>query len=220
MKYIKVFTDFAKAMEPLGDAECGRLFKAMLKYAETGDTPEFCGNERFIWPTAKSNIDRDKESYTRICERNRNNRNNQSSPVVTSGHQSSRHVQDKDKDKEKDKEDIERNINISLAQKSDDFDRFWSAYPRKKAKADAQKAWKGVKVELPIILNAIEQQKRSPDWQKEGGKYIPYPASWLRGKRWEDTDSQESDGPVIHEAPPEWDYDPNKGFLERLGVEF
>jgi len=102
MKYIKVFTDFAKAMEPLGDAERGRLFKAMLKYAETGDTPEFCGNERFIWPTAKSNIDRDQESYDRICQRNRSNRNNQSSPVVTSRHQSSRHVQDKDKDKDKD----------------------------------------------------------------------------------------------------------------------
>ena len=112
MHYIKVFTDFAKSLEPLSDAECGRLFMAMLEYAESGAEPEFRGNERFVWPTAKSNIDRDLEAYSRICDRNRNNRNNQSSPVVTSGHQSSRHIQDKDKekDKEKDKDKDKENI--------------------------------------------------------------------------------------------------------------
>lgn len=104
MHYIKVFTDFAKSLEPLSDAECGRLFMAMLEYAESGAEPEFRGNERFVWPTAKSNIDRDLEAYSRICDRNRNNRNNQSSPVVTSGHQSSPLVQEKEKDKDKDKD--------------------------------------------------------------------------------------------------------------------
>lgn len=58
MKYLKVFTDFADAMEELGDAERGRLFTAMLKYAETGAAPDFRGNERFIWPVAKLQIDR------------------------------------------------------------------------------------------------------------------------------------------------------------------
>ena len=33
---------------------------------------------------------------------------------------------------------------------------------------------------------AIEIQKTTEDWTKEKGKFIPYPASWLRGKRWED----------------------------------
>ena len=112
MNYIKVFTDFAKAIAPLGDAECGRLFRSMLEYAETGAEPELGGNERFLWPVAKLNIDRDIEAYERLCERNKKNRaalsgtdvtsRHQSSPVVTSGDQSSRHVQDKDKDKDKD----------------------------------------------------------------------------------------------------------------------
>ena len=65
MKYLKVFTDFAPSLEPLGDAECGRLFKAMLEYARTGQEPDFRGNERFIWPTAKQSIDRDSETYRR-----------------------------------------------------------------------------------------------------------------------------------------------------------
>ena len=65
MKYLKVFTDFASSLGPLGDAECGRLFKAMLEYARTGQEPDFRGNERFIWPTAKQSIDRDSETYRR-----------------------------------------------------------------------------------------------------------------------------------------------------------
>lgn len=56
MKYLKVFTDFADKLELLGDAERGRLFTAMLKYAESGAEPELKGNERFLWPVAKLQI--------------------------------------------------------------------------------------------------------------------------------------------------------------------
>ena len=37
MKYLKVYTDFAEAMEALSDAERGRLFMSMLQYASTGE---------------------------------------------------------------------------------------------------------------------------------------------------------------------------------------
>lgn len=66
---------------------------------------------------------------------------------------------------------------------------FWTAYPKKKAKGDAEKAWNTIKPTeelLQIILAKIEQEKDSEQWQKDGGKYIPYPATWLRSKRWED----------------------------------
>lgn len=69
------------------------------------------------------------------------------------------------------------------------FDIFWNAYPKKLAKGDTQKAWKKLKVDsslLDTILMAIEKQKQSTDWQKEEGKFIPYPATWLNGRRWED----------------------------------
>ena len=106
MKYIKVFTDFANALEALGDAECGRLFRAMLRYAETGNAPDLRGNERFVWPTAKGNIDRDGESYARICERNRQNRSRQLPPAVTSRHQPPRLAQDQDKDQDQDQDQV------------------------------------------------------------------------------------------------------------------
>lgn len=72
------------------------------------------------------------------------------------------------------------------------FAEFWSAYPKKKAKADAMKAWKHAAVngEFDALLTALELQKQSADWQKDGGKFIPFPATWLNGRRWEDEISQ------------------------------
>ena len=105
MKYLKVFVDFADKIELLGDAERGRLFKAMLEYASSGAEPDLRGNERFIWPTAKSEIDRQAESYKSICETNKR--------IATERYGTLRTVterneacQDKDKDKDKDKENI------------------------------------------------------------------------------------------------------------------
>ncbi len=39
---------------------------------------------------------------------------------------------------------------------------------------------------MNTILNSLEQQKHSVQWTKDGGQYIPYPATWLNGRRWED----------------------------------
>lgn len=58
MDYIKIYTDFVDIIEPLDDAETGRLFVAMLRYTASGVEPEFAGNERFVWPVARQNIDR------------------------------------------------------------------------------------------------------------------------------------------------------------------
>ena len=69
------------------------------------------------------------------------------------------------------------------------FDDFWGLYPKKKAKPDAAKAWQKLKADDPMvdkILAAIERQKLSEDWTEAGGKFIPYPATWLNGRRWED----------------------------------
>ena len=36
------------------------------------------------------------------------------------------------------------------------------------------------------ILTAIEKQKQTAQWQEDGGRFVPYPATWLNGHRWED----------------------------------
>lgn len=69
------------------------------------------------------------------------------------------------------------------------FDQFWAAYPKKRSKGAARKAWDKLHVDSTMqatILQAIERAKQSEDWQKDGGQYIPYPATWLNDEGWED----------------------------------
>lgn len=69
------------------------------------------------------------------------------------------------------------------------FDRFWSAYPKRRSKGAAEKAWQKLAPDEQLedtILRALERAKTSVDWLKEGGKYVPYPATWLNAKGWED----------------------------------
>lgn len=69
------------------------------------------------------------------------------------------------------------------------FDEFWEAYPRKVGKGEALKAWKKLKLGkamLPRLLEAVRTQKRSRDWLKDKGAYIPHPSTWLNQTRWED----------------------------------
>lgn len=69
------------------------------------------------------------------------------------------------------------------------FDRFWAAYPRKVGKESARKAWAKIQLTdelLAAMLKALEAQKKTKDWLKDGGQYIPHPSTWLNGKRWED----------------------------------
>ena len=69
------------------------------------------------------------------------------------------------------------------------FDQFWQLYPRKKNKGQAERVWAKLRPNDELfasILAGLERAKVSYDWQKEGGKYIPYPATWLNAKGWED----------------------------------
>lgn len=109
MKYLKVFTDFAHSTDLLGEAERGRLFTAMLKYAESGAEPELKGNEKFLWLVAKSEIDRQRENYDRRCKANKAiaTKRYHDAPESTIRNET---CQDKDKDKDKDKNNISPSI--------------------------------------------------------------------------------------------------------------
>lgn len=74
LEYVAAYYSYLDLMEELSDAECGRLFKACLTYGKTGTVPELRGNERFVWPGIRSQIDRDAEKYKMRCEQNKNNR--------------------------------------------------------------------------------------------------------------------------------------------------
>lgn len=80
-------------------------------------------------------------------------------------------------------------VNNTPSSADDDaFNAFWEAYPRKVGKAAARKAYAKVpcSVRPETILEAIGGQKMTEQWQKEGGRFIPHPATWLNQGRWED----------------------------------
>lgn len=69
------------------------------------------------------------------------------------------------------------------------FAKFYKLYPNKKGKANAVKAWKKLKLTDDLINQIFDGLARycvSADWLKDGGQFVPHPASWLNGKRWED----------------------------------
>ena len=80
------------------------------------------------------------------------------------------------------------------------FDRFWSAYPKKVGKQDAARAFRKVysKVSVEDMIAAVEWQKRSDQWTRDGGRYIPNPSTWLNQGRWEDERRAGGDPQVQH----------------------
>ena len=66
------------------------------------------------------------------------------------------------------------------------FEQFWQVYPKKVGKGEARKAFAKAKVPLKTLLESVDRQKQSDQWRKDGGQYIPNPATWLNQGRWED----------------------------------
>ena len=56
--YFCAYHSYLEALEPLNDAEKGRLFVACLTYSMTGEVPQLSGNERFVFPSLRGQIDR------------------------------------------------------------------------------------------------------------------------------------------------------------------
>jgi len=80
---------------------------------------------------------------------------------------------------------------------SSDFSAFWEAYPKKTGKGEAWKTWQRSKPLLSVVLEALAWQTASDQWNRDGGRYRPNPATYLNQRRWEDEPS--SPATEIHE---------------------
>ena len=69
------------------------------------------------------------------------------------------------------------------------FKQFWEQYPRKTDKRKAEAAFIRLKPSDELVaqmIAALERQKQSDQWTRDGGRFIPHPTTWLNGRRWED----------------------------------
>jgi len=85
------------------------------------------------------------------------------------------------------KENITKeNITKENTYRSNDFDRFWSIYPKKVGKQAALRAFKTHQKSIPPIeqiLSIIDRQKQTDQWKRG---FVPNPATWITQGRWED----------------------------------
>lgn len=83
------------------------------------------------------------------------------------------------------------------------FSEFWSSYPKKVGKQHALKAWSKIRPTAELhekIMQAVEAQKRSEQWRRDNGRYIPNPATWLNGGYW---DNEEVTSDAGNQRDPE-----------------
>lgn len=87
-------------------------------------------------------------------------------------------------EKEREKEKKEKTFSAN----SPEFAAFWAAYPNRKNKQTAVKTWNKLKItpeKYRAIMDGLERAKASVEWAKNGGDFIPHPATWLNAGGWE-----------------------------------
>ena len=191
--HLKVYFDFEAKAKEYSDEEKGRLLLAMLRYAKDGTEGTLTGNERFVFPVFKAQIDEDIKAYeTKVANGSRGGRpviniepevtgENRNKPEITENN-----LTEPEKNEIRKKEERRKKIED---RRDIYFDRFWESYPRKEAKQTARRAFEKLNPDealLQTMLEAIERFKGTAQWKEENGRFIPHPATWINQKRWED----------------------------------
>lgn len=225
--FIRIFFDWETKTAALTLEEQGRLLRALLAYAR-GEEPDLPGNEKFVFPVFQDQIDKDAEKYESILQRNQVNgakggrppknpsepreaRLTQQNPV---GYLQPQLNPEKAKNEEKKNKYIYPSKSPTGGGRPNTFfDRFWDGYPRKVSKQAAFKAWNKLDPDEALtqqIIQAVERFRRCPSWQQDNGRFVPYPATFLNGRRWEDEPTADSP------APPRTNVEIDRGYPEDL----
>lgn len=72
------------------------------------------------------------------------------------------------------------------------FEAFWQIYPRKVGKDAAWRAWRKRRPTPEVmtqIVAALAWQRQQDSWLRDGGRFIPHPATWINAGRWQDEPS-------------------------------
>lgn len=68
------------------------------------------------------------------------------------------------------------------------FEQFIELYPKQGYRPEVARQWAAIPVEeRPAVLESVKRWKRSEQWHKAGGRYIPKPEYFLRDKRYRQT---------------------------------
>ena len=192
MSFLKVYFDFEERTEMLSEVEQGRLLLTMLRYAEGKTLPELKGNERFLFPVFKGDIDRERAAYATKVENGAKGgrpaksktEKNLTKPNETENNRTEPTFKNKNlknlKNKTKELEEQEHSLCARFVD-------FWKLYPHKVKKSSAISAWKSGKCEgIANVIIADVQRRIDTEWKGQDMHFIPHPTTYLHQRRWED----------------------------------
>jgi len=212
-KFFRSFYDAALDLYQMDKASAADFLMALCEYALNGTEPEtLSGVPAAMFKLVKPNLDASEKRRAAGAkggaaniEANRstaeaNLKQNRSKLRSTpEAHSEPKKEVGSRKKEEGSKEDRKNDSYIPpysppKGTRSEDFEAFWAAYPRKVGKQAALKAYeRNVDVPVETLLSVIGREKRSEQWKRDGGQFIPHPATWLNQHRWLDEPTETND---------------------------
>lgn len=217
LDYLQLYPQTIELVKRYREDQRCRLYEAMAFYAFTGREPSWPDDaaEWLIWEALKQTVDRadkkvnqNKRNASRKDAEESEPERNEAKPseaerTGAESNESDNHnpkpITQETINQESEKEDS-KPPKPTAKKTEDDFEVFWLAYPKKQDKQNALRAWKKLNPDAETqrkIILAIQAQRASPQWQKDGGQYIPMPSTWLNGHRWEDQPIQVPGGKQV-----------------------
>ena len=210
-----IYYDYRTHLSLLTDEDRGKLLMALLNHGENGDEPELEGAALMAYSFIASQMDRDNAKYEEKCKKRREaglkggrpQKAKETEEKQTKAKKANVFFEKQTKAKKPDTEtdtetdtDTDNIINniiphnppkgetrTSLQERR--FADFWQEYPKKVGKKAALTAWKRLKLTDELfekIMQTVEASKNSEQWIRDGGRYIPNPATWINQGRWDD----------------------------------
>jgi hypothetical protein len=171
----------------LTDEEIGKLFRALMNYHANGVVADLDIRAGIAFDFIREDIDKAEDAYAKKCKQASENRRKGIISDVTDDNARQRpstsvNGSDHNNINKRDIKDNKKDI-------SERFERFWSVYPRHIAKQNAKKSFDKLNPDdelLAVMIRAVNEQKKTDQWTKDNGQFIPHPATWINQKRWED----------------------------------
>jgi len=166
-------------------------FRAVTNYMMTGIEPESMSWQvKIIMEGLKPIIDKSRER----SKSGKKKTDEEQAEIKTKSKRNQNEIKTESNEEQIKNIDKDKDIDIDIIYprpkaRDDRFDTFWKSYPRKQKKKDAERAWKKINPDSDLsdrIIKAVDAWKRSEQWTKDGGRFIPYPSTWLNGCQWED----------------------------------
>lgn len=196
VKFFRSYRDAARELAKTDVEAAYSLLMAILDYGLDDIAPELAGGAAATWIVIKSFVDvsiQKSDAGAKGGSRPKANASRMEAEWKQNGstieaNASKPEPKEESRKKKEESKNVESTPKAPTGAKRTDaeFEKFWSAYPTKVGKQPARKAFDKVKVPVETLVAAIERQKCSSQWSKDGGQYIPNPATWLNQQRWED----------------------------------